>query len=162
MKTIAAIAAIEIGAGQGKARRLIGLRGVESGVETGDLRHFRREPARPFQDADAGRHVQRRQAQQLGEVAFDAIVDDHRARIDIAAMDHAMAERAELAGFMALPHQPIEYELECLAVADIGRDRAVETQAIEEEIWRLADAADLTGDEGLLLARLTECEFERG
>ena len=56
---------------------------------------------------------------------------------------------------MALPHQPIEYELECLAVADISRDRAVETQAVEEEVWRLADAADLAGDEGLLLARLT-------
>ncbi len=106
VKAVAAVALVEIGAGQREARGKLRLRGMKSGIEARDVRYVGRNAAHLAQHAQAERQMQRRQRPQPLQILLDCVVDPDRHHVARPAMHDAMADAAESLQGVAMAFQP--------------------------------------------------------
>ena len=105
--------------------RQIWLRAVEGGIEAGDLRYAGHALGEHLDAVEVVRLVQRRQHDELFELADSVGVEHHRCRVAFAAMDHAMADGNDLAVVRPVLYQPLQQRVEGLGVLDADRQRLV-------------------------------------
>jgi len=124
---------------------------VESGIETGNLRHIRQQGLQGLDARHVVRFVQRRQGEEAGQMAEDDIVDQGRLGVAFAAMDDTVTDCDDFpAGLGGL--EPLQQGIEGLGVADV----VASDQLIGDFFTRTilghhlggggTDAVDLTGD----------------
>src|SRR5690349_17092188 len=75
---------------------------MEGGVEAGNLRQSRKAPADDPDRLQIVRLMQRRERHELLERLDSGLVDKHRVRESLAAMDDPMPDRHQLAVFLML------------------------------------------------------------
>ena len=120
MKAVATHSLGGIGPRQGKRHGDGRLRGVEGGVETGDLRQAGSVPCHRLHCRQVVRLVQRGQGNGAFERLENFAGDEHRTDEDFAAMHDAVPHGGDLVAVEDASASPVEEELDRPVVSQLG------------------------------------------